>query len=161
MPRLFVVGAVTVLVAAGCGAASHQHSTTGPRGKFPIVVAHPAVQSTGFPHPELRRLRLHGAVLLSPSQVAFWTSGSATCAWWPTRLTVLGPTAIRIDMRVNGRIAGCGSGAVGFPIAVTLDPRAVDVHRPVTVRLAYNVRPPGEATRQWSRSFVASAISRS
>ena len=67
------------------------------------------------------RLRGHGAVLLSPSRVAFMTTGSVNCAWWPKRLTVLGPSAIRIDMRVNGRVSTCGSGAVSFPIAVKID----------------------------------------
>jgi hypothetical protein len=86
------------------------------------------------------------------------TSGSVSCAWWPARLTVLRPSAIRIDMRVNGRVADCGSGAVGFPIAVRL-PRTVDVHQPVTVRLAYKVQlPDGGGTRRRDYTSVAPAI---
>jgi len=101
-------------------------------------------------------------VLLAPSSVAFMTTGSVSCAWWPARLTVLGPNAIRIDMRVNGRVSACGSGAVGFPIAVTIDPRTVDSHGPVTVRLAYKVHLPGSGgTRQWNYTSAAPPVSRS
>jgi hypothetical protein len=154
-PRLFVTGALTLLVATGCGSASHQRSGTGPVPK-PVVVAHPDVRSIQLPSAKLRQLRGDGALLLSPSKVAVMTSGSVSCAWWPKRLTVLRPSSIRIDMRVNGDISRCGSGAVGFPIAVTIDPRIVDAHRPLTVRLAYKV-----GDRQWSRAAVASGISRS
>ena len=96
-------------------------------------------------------------MLLSPSRVVFMTTGSVSCAWWPKRLTVLGPSAIRIDMRVNGRVSACGAGAVGFPIAVKIDPRIVDIHRPLTVRLAYKVRR-GGSTTQWNHTSVAPAI---
>jgi hypothetical protein len=76
-------------------------------------------------------------------------------------LTVLRPSAIRIDMRVNGDVSACGSGAVGFPIAVKI-PRAVDVRQPVTVRLAYKVQlPGGGGTNRWNHTAVAPAIGRS
>jgi hypothetical protein len=157
--RLFVTGVLTLCVATACAGATHHRRATGHTGKFPIVVAHPDVQSTGLPSVEIRRLGSNGGVSLSASRVAFMTTGSVTCAWWPARLTVLGPSAIRIDMRVNGRVSACGSGAVGFPIAVKFDPRVVDVRRPVTVRLAYAVRlPGGGGTRRWNRTAVAPAV---
>jgi hypothetical protein len=160
-PRLFAAGALTVLVVAGCGATLHRGSVRKPSGKFPIVVSHPNVQSSGVPSAVRVRLRGNRAVLLSPSRVAFMTTGSVSCAWWPARLTVLRPSAIRIDMRVNGRVSMCGSGAVVFPIAVKIDPRVVDVRRPVTVRLAYKVRLPGNGgTRRWNHTSVAPALSR-
>jgi hypothetical protein len=161
LSRLFAVGALTALVAAGCGGTSKQTTTTKPSGKFPsVVVSHPNVQSTGFPNDLRPRLRGNGAVFLSPSRVAFMTTGSISCVWWPTRLMVLRPSAIRIDMRVNGRVSACGSGAVGFPIAVKI-PRVVDVRQPVTVRLAYKVRLPGaRGARRWNHTFVAPALSR-
>jgi hypothetical protein len=151
LSRLFVVGAFAILVATGCGAASHP-----PSGNFPVVVEHPAVQSSGLPNARVGRLHGNDAMLLSPSQVAFLTSGSVNCAWWPARLTVLGPSEIEIDMRVNGQVTTCGSGAVAFPIAVKIDPRTVDVHHPLTVRLAYKVRL-GRATKQWSKTLHARA----
>jgi len=154
-PRLFTTGALTVVVATGCGAASHQRTATGPAPK-PIVVAHPDVRSIQLPRAKLRQLQGDGALLLSPSQVAFMTTGGIRCAWWPKRFTVVGPSAIRIDMRVNGDVSRCGSGAVGFPIAVKISPRMIDIHRPLTVRLDYKV-----GTTRWNRTAVASAISRS
>jgi hypothetical protein len=154
--RISVVGALTVFVVAGCGAASHHRSATQP-GNFPVVVTHPKVQSSGIPSADVRGLQADEAVLLSPSKVAFLTSGSIRCVWWPARLTVLGPSEIRVDMRVNGSVTDCGSGAVGFPIAVKIDPRVVDVSRPVTLRLAHKVRLGGR-TRRWTTTAVAPAI---
>ena len=145
--------------ATGCAAASHPRSASGPAGKFPIVVAHPNVQTTG-----LSKVKLSGdeAMLLAPARVAFITTATSSCAWWPVRLTVLGASSIRIDMRVNGRVAACSSGAAAFPIAVKFDPAIVDVRSPLTVLLAYKVRlPDGGGTRQWHRTAVAPALSRS
>jgi hypothetical protein len=160
VPFLFAVGAVTVLVAAGCGAASNRSGVTRPAGTFPIVVAHPKVRSTGLPRSTGRRVRGNRAVLLSPSSVAFRTTATISCAWWPARLTAVGPSSIRVDMRVNGVVSRCGSGALGFPIAVQI-PGAVDVHKPVTVRVAYKVRlPNGGGTRQWHYTAVAPPLSR-
>ena len=155
-PGLVVAGALTLVVTSSCGGASHERSAVRPSGNFPIVVAHPSAQSITIPRTELRRLERDGALLLPPSRVAFITTGSVSCAWWPARLAVLGRSSIRIDMRVNGQVSRCGAGAVGFPIAVKIDPQVVDVHRPMAVRLAYKV-----GRRQWHRAVVAPAISRS
>ncbi len=157
LSRLAALGALTAVVIAGCGAGSHQTTVTKPSGNFPIVVAHPSVQTSGLPSDLRPRLGIHRAALLSRSQIAFLTSGTVSCVWLPARLTVLGPSAIRIDMRVNGSVSSCGSGAVGFPIAVKI-PRAVDVTAPVTVRLAYKVRLPGGGTNRWNHMSVAPAL---
>ena len=143
---------MTVWLATGCGAASRPRS-----GNFPIVVAHPTVQTTGLPN----NLGVDDVVLLAPSRVVFVTTGSSSCVWLPTRLTVLDPSTVRLDMRVDGRVSTCPGGAVPFPIAVKI-PRIVDIHRPLTVRLAYKVRVGGAVgTRQWERTAVAPALSRS
>lgn len=157
LPRLLLAGALTVLVATGCGSATHQRTATGPAPK-PIVIADHDVQSIQLPRATLRQLQGDRALLLSPSKLAFMTTGGTSCVWWPKRLTVLGPSVIRIDMRVNGDTSRCGSGAVGFPIAVKIPvgPRMIDIHHPLTVRLAYEV-----GTNRWSRTAVAPAISRS
>ena len=150
---LVVAGALTVLLAAGCAAAPDKHTS----GKFPVVVVHPNVQSRGLSEVKLTR---DEAMLLSPTRVAFMTTGSSSCVWWPVRLTALDASTIRIDMRVNGRIATCSGGAVPFPIAVKIDPRVVDVHRPLTVHVAFKVRlPNGGGINQFDRTAVAPALS--
>ncbi|HEY2354310.1 MAG TPA: hypothetical protein VGH79_05355 [Gaiellaceae bacterium] len=153
-PLPFVVGALTIVLVTGCAGGSRHGSTTTTSGKFPIVVTHPTVQTSGLTSPRARALHGSRIALLSPSQLGFMTSGSISCVWLPKRLTVLGPSAITIDMRVNGRADSCGSGAVVFPIAVKIDPRTIDVGRPLTVRLAYKVQTGGH-TNQWNRTAVA------
>ena len=158
--RFFVAGASMVVVEAGCGAASHQSTATQPAGKYPLVVLHPKVQTSGLPPAAVRGLKADEAVLLPPSQVAFITSGGISCVWLPKRLTVLGPSEIRVDMRVNGSVTNCGSGAVAFPIAVKIDPRIIDVHQPVTLQLEHKVRL-ASGTNEWTTTAVAPAISTS
>jgi hypothetical protein len=149
IPKLLtsVAGALVILLAAGCGAAA-QH------GNFPVVVAHPTVQSSGLPNVKLSADK---AVLLAPARVEFLTTGSSSCVWWPARLTIVGPSSIRIDMRINGHVATCPAGASAFPIAVKI-PRIVDVHSPLTVQLAYKVSLPGTGTKQWNTTAVAPAL---
>ena len=136
------------LLATGCGAASTA-------GNFPVVVAHPNVQTTDVPSVEG-----DAALLLASSRVVFNTTGSSSCVWLPTRLTVLDSSSIRIDMRVNGQVEKCAGGSVPFPIAVKI-PRSVDAQHALTVRLEYRVHVPGEqTTRHWEHTVVAAALSR-
>lgn len=159
LPGFLAAAVATTFLAAGCGSGSHPGTTTGGAGTNVVVVPHPTVTMRGIPRSAVRGMQGNRAVLIAPSSVAFGTKGTVSCAWWPTRLTVLGPTTIRIDMRVNGIVAKCGGGAVPFPIAVKL-PRAVDVHKPVAVQLAYKVRLPGTGgVRRWSYNSVAPALS--
>ena len=138
---------MAVLLATGCGSASTA-------GNFPVVVAHPNVQTTGVPS-----VTGDAALLLASSRVVFTTTGSSSCVWLPTRLTVLDSSSIQIDMRVDGIVARCTGGAVPFPISVKI-PRIVDIHRPLTVRLAYKVRLPDGTTNRSERTVVAPALSR-
>src|SRR5262245_41070094 len=99
MVRLLVAGVFTAFVVAGFGAAMP-----------PIaVVAHPDVRTLQLPRAELRLLRGDRARRLSPSQLAFMTTGTASCAWLPARLTVFDASSIQIDMRVNGSVSRCGA----------------------------------------------------
>jgi hypothetical protein len=155
--RFSVAVALTVLVATGCGSTAHKPPALSHPGRFPVVVAHPKAQTSGLPNVKIGP---NGAVLLSRSRLVFIAGGSVRCAWLPARLTVLGPSSIRIDMRVNGDVASCVTAAVGFPIAVKIDPQLVDVSRPLTVRVVYKARL-GDRTRHWIRTAVAPALSRS
>jgi len=99
---------------------------------------------------------------VSPARVVFITSGSTRCVWLPTRLTVVRPTVIRVDMRVNGEPASCTTGLVAFPIAVNIDPNVVDIHRPVTVHLAFKADFGGTTgVRKFAKTYVAPAVGQS
>ena len=148
--------ALTVFLVTGCGAGARKHGAESRPGRFPVVVAHPSVRTSGLQNVKISH---GGAVLLSASRLAFVTTGTVSCVWLPSRLTVLGPSSIRLDMRVDGDVASCGSGGAGFPIAVRIG-GPVDVHRPLTVRLDYRVRV-GERTQHFGRTVVAPALSRS
>ncbi|MDX6481764.1 MAG: hypothetical protein QOG85_2274 [Gaiellaceae bacterium] len=133
------------MLAAGCGAGSQ---------KFPVVVAHPSVRSTGIPSVKGRE-----ATLQPPSWVVFNTPGSRSCVWWPARLTTLDSRSIRIDMRVHGPVARCSTGGAElFPIAVKVDPSPVDFRHPLTVRLAFTVRLPSGKVNAWERTAVAPGL---
>lgn len=142
----------------GTGAPSRPRAA-GSDVKLPLVVAHPTVQVRGLPNAKVRHLR--GVRLISATQVAFMTWGSSGCPWWPTRLTVLSPRTIRIDMRIRTGGGACPADLVVFPVAVKIDPRIVDIHRPLTVRLAYQANYCcGEGSKRWHRTFVAAAVPR-
>ena len=93
-PRLSVAVALTVSVVAGCGAAAHHAFPHRPPGSSRSSSHIPRFRAPGLRRPGSAGCKRR-AVLLSPSQVAFLTSGGTSCAWWPARLTVLGPSAIR------------------------------------------------------------------
>jgi hypothetical protein len=145
LPTALILLAGTVLLAAGCGGGKHFR---------PVVVAHPQVVGSGVPNPANGE-----AMFLAPSRVVFNTTATTNCAWWPTRLTITDSSTIRIDMRVNGIVARCGSGGTSFPIAVTI-PRIIDVHHSLKIQLAYKVRMPGTGhVKQYERDYVAPALS--
>jgi hypothetical protein len=99
-----------------------------------------------------------GGRLISPTQLAFGTTGSTGCLWLPTRLTVLNPTNIRIAMHFPH--TRCLADYIFRPIAVKI-PGVVNVHRPLTVRLTYKANYCcGEPSKRWHRTFIAPAIPR-
>lgn len=162
------VAVSAVLMATGCAGSTSkaserstqgQHSVQGATPTLPLVIAHPTVELSDLPNAKVRHLGA-GGKLISPTQLAFMTTGSSNCLWLPTRLTVLSPTIIRIDMRVHKQRV-CLADLVGRPVAVKINPRIVNVHRPLTVRLAYKANYCcGERSKRWHRTFIASAIPR-
>ncbi len=127
---------------------------------LPLVLPHPTVEVKYHPSTKLRHLGI-GGTLVSPTQLAFMTMGSTGCLWLPTRLTVLSPTAIRIAMRFPFHRA-CLADLIRLPIAVKINPRIVNVHRALTVQLAYKANYCcGERSRRWQRTFITPAISSS
>jgi hypothetical protein len=163
---LIAVGAV--LVATGCAGSARtgststtsQRSAQGSVPSLPLVVAHPTVQLKGLPKAKVRHLGT-GGKLISPTQLAFTTSGSTGCLWLPARLTVLSQTAIRIDMRFPHHRPCLANYLVGVPIAVKLNPLVVNVHRPLNVRLVYKATYCcGEPSKTTYRIFKAAAVRR-
>ena len=154
------VALCAVLMATGCAGSTRKASEPAKRSApaLPLVVAHPAVQVKYQPSDQLRHLSGTGGRLISATQLAFATTGSTGCLWLPTRLTVLSPTAIRLDMRFPDHRV-CLADLIRVPIAVKI-PGIVNVHRPLTVRLAYKANYSGEPSQRWHRKFVAPAIPR-
>jgi hypothetical protein len=160
---LSLLAVCAMLMSTGCAGstkARSQSSTPGSTVSLPLVIAHPTVEVKYRPSAKLRHLGIGGR-LISPTQLAFMTMGSTGCLWLPTRLTVLSPTAIRIAMRFPFHRA-CLDNLIRLPIAVKINPRIVNVHRPLTVRLAYKANYCcGERSRRSHRTFIAPAISSS
>ena len=167
MTRLIPLSLLAVcatLMATGCAGSTRTTSQARAQGPapslLPLVIAHPTVQVEYHPSAKVRHLGIGGR-LISPTQLAFMTMGSTGCLWLPTRLTVLSPTAIKIAMRFPFHRA-CLDDLIRLPIAVKINPRIVNVHRPLTVRLAYKANYCcGERSRRSHRTFIAPAISSS
>jgi hypothetical protein len=95
---------------------------------------------------------LDGARLLSPTRLAIVTVGSSSCPAVPDKLVVQSPHTIRIDLTEGSwRPAGntqelvprppssgiCTTDLTTTPIVVAIDPKQIDVHHRLTVRLYY------------------------
>ena len=102
----------------------------------------------------MRRLKhLHGARFLSPTRLAFLTSGSSSCPSVPARLVVLTPHAIRIDLAIGSwhrTAAGlrvqvphlppggaCLDNLVISPVVIAINPKQTDIHHRLRVSLYY------------------------
>jgi hypothetical protein len=165
---LATVAVCAVLMATGCAGSTSkaserstqkQDSVHGATPTLPLVIARPTVQLKDLPNAKVRHLGAGGR-LISSTLLAFMTTGSSNCLWLPTRLTVLSPTVIRIDMRVHEQRV-CLADLIGRPVAVKINPRIVNVHRPLTVRLAYKATYCcGKPSKIWHRKFIAAATPR-
>ena len=96
---------------------------------------------------------LQGARFLSPTQLAFSTSGSRDCPNVPYRLVVKSPDSIRIDLTMGSgrstrmhrtvlvpkpRHGPCLADYAIFPIVVSI-PRQVDIHHRLKLTLHYRL----------------------
>ena len=128
------------LALAGCGSSSPANTH---RYTLRVVPANRAV------------LRHHLPFFVSPTRLAIETFGSSSCPWVPTKLTVIGPHLIRLDLRAGSREPGgalvprppasgvCTTDFGPTPMVVSL-PSRVDAHHRLTIRLYYgghNPRP--------------------
>lgn len=69
--------------------------------------------------------------LVSPTRLGLRTWGSKTCPTVPTKLIVLSRDTIRIDLAPKHR--GCTLDLRPHSMLVAIDPKLIDVHRPLTV----------------------------
>ena len=95
------------------------------------------------------RVSLHGgAQLVSQRRLAIVTTGSSSCPSVPDELVVLSPHVIRIHLTTGSWINGepvahpprngmCTADLGRTPMLVAIDPKEIDVHRPLTVRIYY------------------------
>jgi hypothetical protein len=126
------------LVLAGCGGGGGNHA---PARTAPVRARSHAPKPLvlGYGRKVLGGIRpVQGARFLSPTRLLVVTFGSGSCPALPNDLVVLSPHAIRIHLaqpEPPGR--SCTSDLRGTPVIVAIDPKRVDVHQPVTLRLYY------------------------
>jgi hypothetical protein len=90
----------------------------------------------------------NSARFLSPTRLAILTWGSFTCPAVPNRLVVETPSRIRIHLSTGswqGKLpvahlapgGACTADHSSAVIVIAIDPRRIDVHRRLTIRLYY------------------------
>jgi hypothetical protein len=143
MKRIALIGAAG-LVLAGC-AGSHHAASPPPRAHYPVVVHSPLVLAMTHGSPGVRLQK--GAELLSPTRLGIVTVGSGSCPAVPDMLTLLGPDSLRIHLSLGahrvGKLVthplpnGCTLDLTTTQMLIAIDPKQIDVHRPLRVKLVY------------------------
>ncbi len=145
--RKLALIAVAGLVLAGCGSSHTASPAPAPavHPHYPVVVHSPLVLAI----PPRSGVKLQErAELLSPTRLGIVTAGSGSCPWVPNALTVLGPHTIRIHLSIGGyrntklvthrQARFCTADLSTTAMRVAIDPKEIDVHRPLTLRLFYD-----------------------
>lgn len=141
MRRLALIAAAGIVLTA-CG--SSQPSISAPRPhhgvRYPVVIDSPLVFAAD--HPGSFRAF---PKLVSPTRLRIVTIGSSTCPLVPDQLTVLGPHAMSIHLSPgayrNSRLVAheppneiCTTNVGPTAMLVAIDPKQIDVYRPLTVQ---------------------------
>ena len=136
MRRLALIAAAGIAL-VGCGSSRHASSPPPLTTHYPVVIHSPLVVAARA------QLGDHLPRLVSPTRLAIAWRGSGSCPWVPDEITVQGPHAIRIDLVMGGwsrgRLVtqplpnGCTMDLRTTPMLVAINPKQVDVHRPLTV----------------------------
>lgn len=125
---------LSLTACAGGGARSAptgtRHSAPIARRRLVVAVGRKAVAGV-----DLRK----GARLLSPTRLAIVTSGSSGCPETPKLLVVQSPHIIRIELfrKIPLNATDCPADYTATPFVVAIDPRQIDVHHRLTIRLLY------------------------
>jgi hypothetical protein len=142
MQRLAFIGFVAALgfVVAGCGGSGSRHSLVVP------------VRQQVWHRVNLRGV---GARFISPTRLAFLTSGSSSCPSVPYQLIVQSADSVRINLAMgswrptHGSVVGqlvaqpppkgsfCTTDLLVSPVAIAIDPTKINIHRPLKVNLYY------------------------
>jgi hypothetical protein len=127
-------------IAGGCGSATDADTTAAPHQ----AARHTARATTialAWHGPSTAGIRLGRgrARFLSPTRLAFTTAGSGSCPSLPTRLDILGRSAIRLELALyDPRHTACTSDLATTRVAIAISPHRVDVHRDLSIHLATN-----------------------
>jgi hypothetical protein len=144
---LIVLLAMIGFAMAGCAGASGKQTplTTATKesqtAASPIYEAAPrSVHIVTLPRAQTHKLRLagHGAAFVSPTRLAFETSGSSNCRGVPSTLSVTTPDSILVRMKEEKPPNGiCLADLVIEPVVVAISPKQINIHHALTVRLYY------------------------
>jgi hypothetical protein len=88
----------------------------------------------------MHKLRLagHGAAFLSPTRLAFLTSGSSNCRGVPVTIAVASRDSIRVRLKEEKPANGiCLTNLLIEPVVIAISPIQINVHHELTVRLYY------------------------
>lgn len=131
----------------GCaGASGRQRPTTTASEKSQTTVspthgsAPRSVRIVKLPRAQMHKLRLagHGAAFVSPTRLAFLTSGSSNCRGVPTTIAVATPDSIRVRLKEEEPANGiCLANLLFEPVVIAISPTQINVHHELTVRLYY------------------------
>jgi len=135
---------------AGCagGRTKHVARGDGRKSRAPALVTHHGsvrpqlVAAVGRGTVPIERHR--NAQFLSPTRLAIVTMGSTGCPSLPKRLMVQSPDAIRI--RLSRPKGFCLDNLLMKRVVIAIDPKQINVHRRLTIRLYY---PKGVIRRFW------------
>lgn len=130
---------------AGCAGASGKQTSTTTASENSQTTASQTYESAPSSvlivkgaHVHLNMLRGHGAAFLSPTRLAFLTSGSSNCRGVPATLAVATPDAIRVRLKEQKPPSGiCLTDLVIEPVVIAIAPKQINVHHRLTVRLFY------------------------
>ena len=141
MKRIALIAAATIAL-AGCGSGSGR----GPHSHPPFIGYTPVVVAANRMSPDMILGRI--AQLMSPTRLAIVTTGSSSCPSVPDRLIVDSPHKIRIHLTAGswerGKLVAhpppggvCTADYGTTHMVITINPRHIAVHRPLTVVLSY------------------------
>lgn len=137
-----LLAAISFAITACAGTGRQTPANTVPKSQKPAYQAHPSAPRSfrvvRTPAIRMSLLRGHGAAFLSPTRLAFLTSGSSNCPAIPATPSVETPHAIRIRLKDKIPSSGiCLTDLVIKPVVIAIDPNQVNVHHRMTIRLYY------------------------